>query len=81
MAVPPNVTIAFAGEFAAASPPTDAIVRALVNRIRAPGAHQTDPKSDRTGEIDALGLPILVGNKHVTLYDAGDGTALWRALH
>src|SRR5262249_26202974 len=39
--IPPNVTLPLAGEFAAAPQPTGAVVRALVNRIRAPGAHQT----------------------------------------
>jgi hypothetical protein len=80
-APPPNVTMPLAGEFAAAPPPHGAIVRALVNRIRAPGAHNTDPSSDRTADITALQLPILAGNKNVTLYDAGDGVRLHDALH
>jgi hypothetical protein len=70
-----------ANDFAAAPLPAGAHVRALVNRVRAPGAHRTDPKSDRTADIAALHLPVLAGNNNVTLYDAGDGTALQRALH
>jgi len=79
--LPPTLTVVHANDFAAAPLPAGAHVRALVNRVRAPGAHRTDPKSDRTADIAALHLPVLAGNKNVTLYDAGDGTALQRALH
>ena len=78
---PPNVTMPLAGELASTAIPPGALVRALVNRTRAPGARKTDPSSDRTADITALHLPILAGNKNVTLYDAGDGVALQRALH
>jgi hypothetical protein len=79
-APPPAITFVHANDFAAAPMPAGTRVRALVNRVRSPGAARTDPKSDRTGAITALGLPALAGNKNVTLYDAGDGAALWRAL-
>jgi hypothetical protein len=78
---PAHLAVIHANDFAAAPLPTGVHVRALVNRVRAPGAHRTDPKSDRTAEITALGMPILAGNKNITLYDAGDGAALQRALH
>ena len=77
---PPTLAVVHANDFAAAPLPTGVRVRALVNRVRAPGAHRTDPKTDRTADIAALQLPVLAGNKNVTLYDAGDGLALWRAL-
>jgi hypothetical protein len=80
-APPPNVTMPLARELSSTPLPSGALVRALVNRIRAPGAHKTDPSSDRTADITALQLPSLAGNKNVTLYDAGDGVALQRALH
>jgi hypothetical protein len=79
-APPPSITFVHANDFAAAPRPTGTRVRVLVNRVRSPGAARTDPKSDRTGAITELDLPALAGNKNVTLYDAGDGTALWRAL-
>ncbi len=78
---PASLTVIHANDFAAAPLPAGVHVRALVNRVRAPGAHRTDPKTDRTADITALGLPVLAGNKNVTLYDAGDGVALQRALH
>jgi hypothetical protein len=78
---PQTLSVVHANDFAAAPLPTGVHVRALVNRVRAPGAHSTDPKSDRTADITALHLPVLAGNANVTLYDAGDGAALWRGLH
>jgi len=79
-APPPAITFVHANDFAAAPLPPGTRVRVLVNRVRAPGAARTDPNSDRTGAITALGLPALAGNKNVTLYDAGDGAALSHAL-
>jgi hypothetical protein len=77
----PNIAFVHANDFSASTLPSNVHVQALVNRIRAQGAHRTDPKSDRTADITALGLPVLAGNKNVSLYDAGDGVALQRALH
>jgi hypothetical protein len=79
-APPPSVTVIFAGDFAAAPLPTGVTVRALVNKARSPGARRTDPKLDRTDQIDALNLPKLVTHRSLRLYDAGDGATLWQAL-
>ncbi|MFT3694328.1 MAG: hypothetical protein QM831_14370 [Kofleriaceae bacterium] len=78
--VPANVTIVHANDFAAAPEPHGVIVRALVNAPRAVGAHKTDPHSDRTGDIDAMGLFPIIDSHGVRLYAEGDGMALWRAL-
>ncbi|HEY5951210.1 MAG TPA: hypothetical protein VIV40_37215 [Kofleriaceae bacterium] len=75
-----NFTVTFAGDFAAAPLPANVSVRALVNKSRSPGARRTDPKLDRTEQIDALALPKLVTHRSVRLYDAGDGARLWQAL-
>jgi hypothetical protein len=79
-APPPNFTVMFAGDFAAAPLPANVTVRALVNKGRSSGARRTDPKLDRTEPIEALGLPKLITHRSVRLYDAGDGTRLWQAL-
>jgi hypothetical protein len=69
-----------APDFANSPAPQGMSVRALVNDTRAIGAARSDPKSDATRQIDALGLPALARSKHVRLYDAGDGRQLWNAL-
>lgn len=79
-ALPANVTVVFATDFANAPPPTGATVRALVNLLRSTGAHRTDPKLDMTGPIEALQLPRIAGDRNIHLSDAGDGARLWAAL-
>lgn len=79
-ALPANLTVVFAGDFARAPRPEGATVRALVNLTRSPGARRTDPQLDRTQPIEALALRPLVWDRNVRLYDAGDGARLWEAL-
>lgn len=79
-ALPANFTTLPASDFAASPLPPGVSVRALVNDTRAIGAARSDPKSDATQEIDALGLPTLTWHPHVRLYDARDGRLLWSAL-
>jgi hypothetical protein len=79
-AVPANLTVMFASDFARQPLPAGATVRALVDLDRAEGARRTDPKLDRTAPIVALGMPPLLWHRSVRLYDAGNGERLWNAL-
>lgn len=80
--IPSNISVVFAGDFARGPMPTKNMkVRALVNLPRATGARRTDPSLDKTDAIDALRLPSIVWDRRVRLYDAGDGSQLWTALH
>jgi hypothetical protein len=78
LAVPANVTILSAIDFAKTTPPPDALVRALINLPRGKG--ELDRSVDFTARIEALNLPRLAGNANVHLVDAGSGAALWSAL-
>lgn len=80
LALPANLTVVHARDFAHAPRPAGATVRALVNATRAVGARSTDPDLDWTRELTAAGLPRLAGARGIFLYDAGDGAALWTAL-
>lgn len=79
-AVPANLTVMFASDFARQPLPAGATVRALVDLDRAEGARRFDPKLDRTAPIVALGMPPLLLHRSVRLYDAGNGERLWNAL-
>jgi len=77
---PPNLQVLYARDFAAAPLSPDVRVRALVNSMRASGIRRVDTELDMTHAIDAAGLPAIVSNGGVRLYDAGDGVRLHAAL-
>lgn len=72
---PPNLRVVPAAEFAAAALPDRARVRALVHLTRGDGSGRGFAR-----RVDALGLPAIVGDRVLRLYDAGDGARLHDAL-
>jgi hypothetical protein len=83
-APPANLTIVFAGDFARGPRPVSAEVRAMIRTGRA-AFPAPDREYDRDAELEAqataLALPALITRRDVTIYDAGDGAALWSAMH
>ncbi|HEY4058145.1 MAG TPA: hypothetical protein VGM39_16145 [Kofleriaceae bacterium] len=81
----PGLRVVFAADLAKqATPPTEARVYALVNVKRPPDAEWFDPATDathfRVEKITRLALPQIIHSPPVSLYDAGDGRALWTSL-
>ncbi|MBA3451591.1 MAG: hypothetical protein H0T42_00680 [Deltaproteobacteria bacterium] len=83
-APPPNLTILFAGNFAAMQRPAGITAFVMVNLRRGAGAEWVDPATDPLGykvdRIEELRLPVLLRHGSVRLYDGGDGVRLWEAL-
>ena len=81
---PPNLTIVFAGEFARTPRPDGITAFVMVNLHRGAGAEWVDPEADPLGykveKIEQLGLPVLLRQGTVRLYNAGDGIRLWETL-
>ncbi len=83
-APPPNLSIMFGADFAAAPQPRDVTVVVMVNLRRGTSSDWVDPAGVSAGyrveKIEALALPALFRHREVRLYDAADGTRLWEAL-
>ncbi len=65
-AIPPNLTVVLATDFAQSVRPADAVVRVIVN------LHRDPPRE--------LHLPTLYASRYIKLYDAGDGVSIVNLL-